>query len=168
MGMVTAETIGLREYGRGGISMPPRLFAFQKVIHDVSKYKYYPHGWKKHDDEVNRRTVAELQKRGIVPDPESAVYKSTFNLLSARYRDELAAQKKAKRKAEAEWLAQHKAATDEELLAYLRSAITEPKQLLGPNHITGGHYIVERFGGWQKALIQAGLMQPKDKNGEQT
>ena len=128
----------------------------------MSKYKYYPHGWKKHDDEVNRRTVAELQKRGIAPDPKSAVYKSTFNLLSARYRDELAAQKKAKRKAEAEWLAQHKADTNEELLAYLRSAITEPKQLLGPNHITGGHYIVERFGGWQKALIAAGLMQPKD------
>lgn len=142
--------------------MPSRLFAFQKVIHDVSKYKYYPHGWKKHDDEVNRRTVAELRKRGIKPDPESAVYKSTFNLLSARYRDELAAQKKAKRKAEAEWLAQHKTDTDEELLTYLRSAITEPKQLLGPNHITGGHYIVERFGGWQKALIHAGLMEPKD------
>ena len=142
--------------------MPSRLFTFLKVIHDVSKYKYYPHGWKKHDDEVNRRTVAELQKRGIEPDPESAVYKSTFNLLSARYRDEVAAQKKAKRKAEAEWLAQHKADTDEQLLAYLREAITEPKQMLGPNHITGGHYIVERFGGWQKALIQAGLMQAKD------
>ncbi len=143
--------------------MPPRLFAFQKVIHDVSKYKYYPHGWKKHDDEVNRRTVAELRKRGIMPDPESAIYKNTFDRLSARYRDELAAERKAKRKAEAEWLEQHKPDMDEALLAYLRTAITEPKQMLGPNHITGGHYIVERFGGWQKALRLAGLLPPEEQ-----
>jgi len=162
MGMVTAETIGLREYGRGGISMPLRLFAFWKVIHDVSKYKYYPHGWKKHDDEVNRRTVAALRKKGVEPDPESAVYKSTFNLLSARYRDELAAIKKEKKRQEAQWLEQHKTDTDEALLAYLRTAITEPKQMLGPNHITGGHYIVERFGGWQKALRLAGLLPPEE------
>ena len=34
--------------------------------------------------------------------------------------------------------------------------------MLGPNHITGGHYIVERFGGWQKALRQAGLLPPEE------
>ena len=47
-------------------------------------------------------------------------------------------------------------------LAYLREAITEPKQMLGPNHVTGGHYIVERFGRWKKALIQAGLLPPEE------
>ena len=92
----------------------------------MSKYKYYPHGWKKHDDEVNRRTVAALRKKGVEPDPESAICKNTFDRLSARYRDELAAERKAKRKAEEQWLEQHRPDTDEQLLAYLRTAITEP------------------------------------------
>lgn len=35
--------------------------------------------------------------------------------------------------------------------------------MLGPNHITGGHYIVERFGGWQKALRLAGLLPPEEQ-----
>ena len=123
--------------------MPSRLLLYMG-LNAMAKYKTREEYWRARGrgqlaNEVGRRTVAELEKRGIrEPDPESEVYKSTFDRLSARYRDELAAQKKAKRKAEAEWLAQHKTDTDEELLAYLREAITEPKQLLGPNHITGG------------------------------
>ncbi len=129
----------------------------------MAKYKTREEYWRARGrgqlaNEVARRTAAELRKRGIMPDPESAIYKNTFDRLSARYRDELAAERKAKQKTEAEWLEQHRPDTDEALLAYLRNAITEPKQMLGPNHITGGHYIVERFGGWQKALRLAGML----------
>ena len=133
----------------------------------MAKYKTREEYWRARGrgqlaNEVARRTAAELRKRGIMPDPESAIYKNTFNLLSARYRDELAAIKKEQKRQEAQWLEQHKPDTDEALLAYLRTAITEPKQMLGPNHITGGHYIVERFGGWQKAMRLAGLLPPEE------
>ena len=145
--------------------MPSRLYLFVR-FGIMAKYKTreaylraHGQGWLAH--EVSIRTVAELESRGIRPNPESSVYQKTFDRLSARFRDELTAQRKAKNRAEAEWLAQHKTDADEELLAYLREAITEPEQMRGSNRITGGKYIVERFGGWQKALIQAGLMQPE-------
>ena len=128
----------------------------------MAQYKYHKHGWKKHDEEVKRRTVAELEKNGVVPNPNSSIYKKTFNRFSAVYRSEVAAERKAKKKLEAEWVSQHKTDTDEALLTYLRAAITEPKLMLGPNRITGGHYIVERFGGWRKALAAAGLIDAEE------
>ena len=90
----------------------------------MAKYKTREEYWRARGrgqlaNEVARRTAAELRKRGIVPDPESAIYKNTFDRLSARYRDELAAERKAKRKAEAQWLEQHRPDTDEQLLALL-------------------------------------------------
>jgi len=129
----------------------------------MALYKYHPHGWKKHDEEVGRRTVAELEKNGIVPNPNSSIYKKTFNRLSAVYRSEVSAERKAKEKLEAEWAAQHKDDTDEQFLAYLREAVTTPEQLRSSKGITGGRIILKHFGGWQKALRLAGLLPPEEQ-----
>ena len=120
-------------------------------------------GWGQLAAEVGRRTAAELQERGVAPDPESAVYKNTFDRLSARYRDELAATKKEKNRLEAEWYARDKKDTDEELLTYLREVVTTPEQLRTSKGIPGGRIIVKRFGGWQKALRLAGLLPPEEQ-----
>lgn len=55
------------------------------------------------------------------------------------------------------WGEQHKRDTDEELLEYLRACAGQysvPPQI---SWITGGHYLAQRFGSWQQALIAAGL-----------
>ncbi len=134
----------------------------------MAKYKtkeayWRAHGWGQLAHEVGKRTVAELQSRDIRPDPESSVYKNTFNRLAAAYKDEVVAQKKEKDKAKAEWLAQHKGDSDEELLAYLREAVTQPEQIEKCTRVLGGSHIAAHFGGWQKALALAGLIKPEDK-----
>ena len=112
---------------------------------------------------VGRRTVEALRRRGIAnPDPTSAVYKKEFNRLSAIYRDEQTALMKDRRKREAAWRAEHANDTDEQLLAYLRAAVTEPEQLKKTTLVTGGPHIAAHFGGWQKALALAGLLSPQD------
>ena len=165
MGMVTAETHRLREYGRGGIAMPPRLFAFRKegaMPHYKTREDYWrAHGWGQLASEVGRRTAEDLRRRGLKANPESAVYQNTFNRLAEIYKKEVKAEKRAKEQREAEWLAQHKPDTDEQLLAYLRAAVTEPQQK--PGRITGGKYIAARFGGWRKALVKAGLIEPEEQ-----
>jgi hypothetical protein len=113
---------------------------------------------------VGRRTVEALRRRGIAnPDPTSAVYKKEFNRLSAIYRDEQTRLMKDRRKREAAWRAEHANDTDEELLAYLREAVTQPEQLKKTTLVTGGPHIAAHFGGWQKALALAGLVPPQDK-----
>ena len=110
---------------------------------------------------VGRRTVEALRKRGIAnPDPTSAVYKKEFNRLSAIYRDEQTKLMKDRRKREAAWREEHANDTDEQLLAYLRSAVTTPEQLKKTTLVTGGPHIAAHFGGWQKALALAGLIDP--------
>ena len=133
----------------------------------MAKYKtkeeyWRAHGWAQLAKEVGRRTVEELEKRGIRPDPESSVYKNTFNKLAAAYKNEAVTKKKQKDKAKADWLAQHANDTDEELLAYLREAVTTPEQLKKTTLVTGGPHIAAHFGGWQKALALAGLIDPAE------
>ena len=112
---------------------------------------------------VGRRTVEALRRRGIAnPDPTSAVYKKEFNRLSAIYRDEQNKQMKDRRKREAAWREEHANDTDEELLAYLRAAVTTPEQLKKTTLVTGGPHIAAHFGGWQKALTLAGLIDPAE------
>ena len=113
---------------------------------------------------VGRRTVEALRKRGIAnPDPTSAVYKKEFNRLSAIYRDEQTKLMKDRRKREAAWREAHANDTDEQLLAYLREAVTQPEQLKKTTLVTGGPHIAAHFGGWQKALALAGVIQPEEK-----
>ena len=167
MGIVTAENIGCENTVAAAFLCRRGFFSFAG-FGIMAKYKTreaylraHGQGWLAH--EVSIRTVAELQSRGIRPDPESLVYQKTFDRLSARYRDELTAQRKAKNRAEAEWLAQHKTDADEELLAYLRTAVTEPEQLKKTTLVTGGPHIAAHFGGWQKALALAGLVEPEQE-----
>ena len=113
---------------------------------------------------VGRRTVEALRKRGVTnPDPTSAAYKKEFNRLSAIYRDEQTKLMKDRRKREAAWREEHAHDTDEELLAYLREAVTTPEQLKKTTLVTGGPHIAAHFGGWQKALALAGVIPPEDK-----
>ena len=113
---------------------------------------------------VHRRTVEALHKKGIAsPDPTSAVYKKEFNRLSAIYRDEQTRLMKDRRKREAAWREAHAGDTDEQLLAYLREAVTQPEQLKKTTLVTGGPHIAAHFGGWQKALALAGIIPPEDK-----
>ena len=120
------------------------------------------HGWAQLASEVGRRTVEELHNRGIKANPESAVYRNTFNRLAEIYKKEVKAEKRAKEKREAEWLAQHRDDTDEQLLAYLRETVTLPKHLQNTGGLLGGKYIINRFGGWHKALRLAGLLPPEE------
>ena len=111
---------------------------------------------------VGQRTARSLRRKGIVATPESAVYKKEFDRLAGIYRSEQA-NKTIKRKArEAAWREAHANDTDEQLLAYLRAAVTEPEQLKKTTLVTGGPHIAAHFGGWQKALRLAGLIPPEE------
>lgn len=112
---------------------------------------------------VGRRTKEALRKRGIrSPDPTSAVYKKEFDRLSAIYRDEQTAAVKDRKKQNAAWLEAHAGDTDEQLIAYLRSAVTDPEKFKKPGSVPGGFFLTHRFGGWQKALRLAGLIPPEE------
>ena len=112
---------------------------------------------------VGRRTAKSLRKKGVVATPESAVYKKEFDRLAGIYRSERAKAMKKRRAKEAAWREEHAGDTDEELLAYLREAVTTPEQLKKTTLVTGGPHIAAHFGGWQKALALAGVIPPEDK-----
>ena len=111
---------------------------------------------------VGQRTARSLRRKGIVATPESAVYKKEFDRLAGIYRSERAKAMKKRRAKEAAWREEHAGDTDEELLAYLREAVTEPEQLKKTTLVTGGPHIAAHFGGWQKALRLAGLLPPEE------
>lgn len=112
---------------------------------------------------VSRRTKEALRKRGIRnPDPTSTVYKKEFDRLSAIYRDEQTAAMKDRKKQNAAWLAEHADDTDEQLIAYLRSVVTDPEKFKKPGSVPGGFFLTRRFGSWKKALAAAGLLPPEE------
>ena len=132
----------------------------------MAKYRTREEYWRAHGRKdvaraVSKRTVATLQKRGIIPNPESAVYKKEFDHQSSIYRDEVAKKIKKRKAEEAAWLEMHKNDSDEELLAYVRSTVRKPEQYEKPSRIPGGTHIAAHFGGWQKTLVLAGLLQPE-------
>ena len=144
--------------------MRPLLLFKEEMI--VGKFATREEYWRAHGREdvareVGQRTVVSLQKRGIRPDPKSAVYKKEFDRLSGIYRDEAAARMKLRRAQEAAWIEQHQNDSDEELLAYVRETVRRPEQYEKPSRIPGGTRIAAHFGGWQKTLVLAGLLQPK-------
>ena len=113
---------------------------------------------------VGRRTAEALRRRGIRdPDPMSAVYKKEFNRLSAIYRDEQTAAVKDRKKQNAAWLEEHAGDTDEQLVAYLRSVVTDPELCKKPGSVPGGFFLTHRFGSWKKALAAAGLIPPEEQ-----
>lgn len=145
-----------------------RLFAFWGESLEMPHYRtreeyWHAQGWDQLAAEVRRRTIAELQKKGVTPNPESEIYKDTFNRLAGVYRAELVRTKRAKDKLERNWLVQHKDDTDEQLLAYLRTAVTNPEKQNTARGVVGGKYIIQRFGGWKKALVKAGLIEPNQQ-----
>jgi len=112
---------------------------------------------------VSRRTKEALRKRGIRnPDPTSAVYKKEFDRLSAIYRDEQTAAMKDRKKQNAAWLAEHADDTDEQLIAYLRSVVTDLEKFKKPGSVPGGFFLTRRFGSWKKALAAARLIPPEE------
>ena len=108
---------------------------------------------------VRRQTVANLKKRGIVPDPTSTVYKKTFDRFAGRYLREQGVLAKQRRKLNAEWLEQHENDTDEQLLEYVRSQATDPEKVRKPGRMIGGFFISRHFGGWKIVLERAGLLE---------
>ena len=59
---------------------------------------------------------------------------------------------------------QHESDTDEQLLAYLRVCAIRLHHTPWPGEILGGSFIQERFGSWNRALIQAKLPAPRTAN----
>jgi hypothetical protein len=110
-------------------------------------------------DTVQRQTIKELRKKGIRADPTSAVYKNAFNRLAGKYLREEALLLKERRVLEAEWKQEHGNDTDEQLLAYLRSVITDPAKFQKPGKVIGGYLITHRFGSWKNCLLRAGLIE---------
>ena len=115
---------------------------------------------------VRRQTVEELHKKGLKANPESAVYKNTFNRLAAKYRHDQAAMMKDRKKQNDAWLETHANDTDEQLIAYLRGAVTDPAQCRKPGSVPGGYCLARRFGGWKKALAAAGLTEAEEPQPE--
>lgn len=113
---------------------------------------------------VGRRTKEALRKRGIrSPDPTSAVYKKEFDRLSAIYRDEQTAAVKDRKKQNDAWVKAHADDTDEQLIAYLRSVVTDPEKFKKAGSVPGGYFLTRRFGSWKKALAAAGLLPPEEQ-----
>ena len=115
---------------------------------------------------VRRQTVEELHRKGIKANPESAVYKNTFNRLAAKYRHDQAAMMKDRKKQNDAWLEEHANDTDEQLIAYLRGAVTDPAQCRKPGSVPGGYCLARRFGGWKKALAAAGVTEAEEPQPE--
>ena len=65
---------------------------------------------------------------------------------------------------EAEFRQQHGMDSDQQLLSYLRSCAMRLRHTPWPGEITGGSYIQERFGSWDRALAMAGLPAPRTVN----
>ena len=111
---------------------------------------------------VQQRTVKALRKKGVCAPPESAVYKKEFDRLAGIYRSEREVMLKKRKALNEAWLAEHSGDTDEQLLAYLREAVTEPEQMGKAGSVPGGFFLTRRFGSWKKALAAAGLLPPEE------
>lgn len=111
---------------------------------------------------VRRQTIEELHKKGIKANPESAVYKKTFNRLAAKYQHDQASMMKDRKKQNDAWVKAHADDTDEQLIAYLRSVVTDPEKFKKAGSVPGGYFLTRRFGSWKKALAAAGLIPPEE------
>ena len=58
----------------------------------------------------------------------------------------------------------HEGDTDEELLTLLRQWAARNHHTPWPGELTGGNYLAERFGSWERAIELAGLTPPRGPN----
>lgn len=112
-------------------------------------------------DAVHKMTRASLKEKNISAKPGSKEYETEFNRLVEVYYEQKREEAKRRSQADAEWKAAHQGDSDEELLAYVRSAVRENVQYTKPSRVVGGRYIAERFGGWLVAIELAGLEMPE-------
>ena len=112
-------------------------------------------------DVVASMTRESLKKRGSSAKPGSKEYEAEFNRLVQVYYANKQAEAARRNQKDAEWLEIHRNDSDEELLAYVRSAVKEKEQFSKPSRVPGGGYIAQRFGNWQVAIHFAGLEPPK-------
>ena len=110
---------------------------------------------------VRKRTAASLKEKGISAKRGSKPYQEEFNRLAHEYFKERREKFAERKRRDEAWLAEHRNDSDEELLAYVHSAVQDRIQLTKPSRVAGGQYIAQHFGGWRVAVHLAGLEMPK-------
>ena len=112
-------------------------------------------------DIVHSMTRASLKEKKSSAKPGSKEYEDEFNRLVQVYNDQRREESAQRKRQDAEWEAEHRNDSDEEILAYVRSAVQEQEQYTKPSRVDGGRYIAQRFGGWPVAVHLAGIQLPE-------